>query len=56
LLFISEKEGLILVIVDGESKVNLNKLSKIFGKVRLAKPEEVKQITCFEVGAVPLVR
>ncbi len=55
LLFISEKEGPILVIVDGESKVDLNKLAKIFGKVRLATPEEVKQITGFEVGAVPPV-
>ena len=55
LLFISEKDGPILVIVDGESKVDLNKLAKIFGKVRLATPEEVKQITGFEVGAVPPV-
>ncbi len=54
LLFISEKEP-ILVIVDGESRVDLNKLQKLFGKVRLARPEEVKQITGFEVGAVPPV-
>ena len=55
LLFISEKEGPILVIVDGKSKVDLNKLERMFGKVRLATPEEVKQITGFEVGAVPPV-
>ena len=55
LLFISEEEEPVLVIVDGESKVDLNKLAKIFGKVRLATPEEVKQITGFEVGAVPPV-
>lgn len=55
LLFISEKEGPVLVIVDGESKVDPNKLMKIFGKIRLATPEEVKQITGFEVGAVPPV-
>ena len=54
LLFISEEEP-VLVIVDGESKVDLNKLAKIFGKVRFATPEEVKQITGFEVGAVPPV-
>lgn len=54
LLFISEEEP-VLVIVDGESKVDLNKLAKIFGKVRLATPEEVKQITGFEVGALPPV-
>ena len=55
LLFISEKEGPVLVIVDGESKVDLDKLAKIFGRVRLATPEEVKKITGFEVGAVPPV-
>ena len=54
LLFISEEEP-VLVIVDGESKADLNKLAKIFGKVRLATPEEVKQITGFEVGALPPV-
>ena len=54
LLFISEEEP-VLVIVDGESRVDLNKLAKIFGKVRLATSEEVKQITGFEVGAVPPV-
>ncbi len=54
LLFISE-EGPILVIVDGESKVDLNKLAKIFGKVRLATPEEVERITGFKVGAIPPV-
>ena len=52
LLFISQ-EGPILVIVDGESKVNLTKLTKIFGNTRLATPEEVRRITGFEVGAVP---
>ncbi|MHA1627147.1 MAG: aminoacyl-tRNA deacylase [Candidatus Asgardarchaeia archaeon] len=55
LLFISKKEGPILVIVDGESKVDPNKLAKNFGKVRLATPEEVKRITGFEVGAMPPV-
>ncbi|RLF12285.1 MAG: hypothetical protein DRJ69_01080 [Thermoprotei archaeon] len=52
LLFMSQ-EGPILVIVDGESKVNPSKLTKIFGNTRLARPEEVKEITGFEVGAVP---
>jgi len=41
--------------VDGESKVDLDKLAKIFGKVRFATPEEVKRITGFEAGAVPPV-
>lgn len=53
LLFISEKEGPILVIVDGESKVDLNKLAKIFGRVRLAVPEEVVKITGFKIGELP---
>ncbi len=52
LLFISEKEP-ILVIVNGKSRVDINKLSKHFGSVRLATPEEVKEITGYEVGAVP---
>ena len=55
LLFISKKEGSVLIIVNGKSKVDLNKLERMFGKVRLATPEEVKQITGFEVGAVPPV-
>ena len=41
--------------MDGESKVDPNKLAKNFGKVRLATPEEVKRITGFEVGAMPPV-
>jgi prolyl-tRNA editing enzyme YbaK/EbsC (Cys-tRNA(Pro) deacylase) len=55
LLFISGKEGPILVIVDGESRVDLEKVAKIFGRVRLATPEEVKRITGFEVGGLPPV-
>ncbi len=52
LIFISEK-GPVLVIVNGESKVDLKKLSKRFGLVRFASPEEVKKITGYEIGAVP---
>ncbi|MCD6558798.1 MAG: hypothetical protein J7K57_02820 [Palaeococcus sp.] len=54
LIFISEKEPL-LVIVDGDSKVSLEKLKNIFGDVRLAKPKEVKELTGYEVGGVPPV-
>jgi len=53
MLLISEKEGAILVIVDGESRVDLEKLGKRFGKSRLATPREVKEITGYEVGEVP---
>ncbi|WP_456321123.1 aminoacyl-tRNA deacylase [Palaeococcus sp. (in: euryarchaeotes)] len=54
LIFISEKEPL-LVIVDGDSKVSLEKLKNIFGDVRLAKPKEVKELTGYEVGGIPPV-
>jgi len=55
LLFISEREGPVLVIVDGGSKVDLGKLSGILGKVRFATPEEVRRITGFGVGGLPPV-
>ena len=51
LVLITENEP-ILVIVDGESKVSFEKIRQYFGKVRLATPEEVREITGFEVGAV----
>ncbi|WP_461865496.1 aminoacyl-tRNA deacylase [Thermococcus sp.] len=54
LVIISEREPL-LVIVDGESRVSLPKLEKIFGKCRFAKPKEVKELTGYEVGGVPPV-
>jgi len=54
LVLVSEKEP-ILVIVDGESKVSFEKIRRHFGRVRLATPEEVKEITGFEVGGVPPV-
>ncbi|MEM2843320.1 MAG: YbaK/EbsC family protein [Candidatus Bathyarchaeia archaeon] len=54
LLYISEKEPL-LVIVDGESKVDLNKLTNLVGLVRLAKPREVREIIGYDVGGVPPV-
>ena len=54
LVLISEK-GPILAIVDGESKVSLEKIKQHFGEVRLATPEEVKEVTGFEVGGVPPV-
>lgn len=53
LLFIAEDGKPVLVIVDGESRVDLDKVSKIFGPVRLATPREVIEVTGYEVGAVP---
>ena len=55
LVFVLEDGGALLVVVDGESKVDLEKLKKVFGFVRLAKPDEVKAFTGFEVGGVPPV-
>jgi len=49
------KKGRYLAIVDGESKVSLEKIKRHFGEVRLATPEEVRKITGFEVGGVPPV-
>nr|WP_206205830.1 YbaK/EbsC family protein [Thermococcus sp. Bubb.Bath] len=53
-VIISEK-GPLLVIVDGESKVSMEKLGKLFGKCRFAKPKEVKELTGYEAGGVPPV-
>lgn len=48
-------EGPLLVIVDGESMVDLSKLKRRFGSARLATPKEVKEITGYEAGGVPPV-
>ncbi|RLG07990.1 MAG: hypothetical protein DRN59_00015 [Thaumarchaeota archaeon] len=53
MLLISEKEGAILAIVDGRSRVDLEKLSLRFGRTRLASPKEVKKLTGYEVGELP---
>ncbi len=53
LVIISEREPL-LVIVDGEPRVDMKKLEKPFGKCRFAKPEEVKELTEYEVKGIPL--
>ncbi len=53
LLFISKEA--VLVIVKGNSRVDTKKLKKMFGKIRMANPSEVKEVTGFEVGAVPPV-
>ena len=44
MLLISEREGAILAIVDGRSRVDLEKLSLRFGRTRLASPKEVKKL------------
>ncbi|RLI27472.1 MAG: hypothetical protein DRO52_00060 [Candidatus Hecatellales archaeon] len=55
LLFIAERGGPVLVVVDGEARVDLERLEKLFGSVRFATPEEVKEIAGCEVGGVPPV-
>ncbi|KUK16656.1 YbaK/EbsC family protein [Thermococcus sibiricus] len=55
LVFIVNESEPILVIVDGKSKVSLEKLKKIFGNVRMAKPKEVEKITGYKIGEVPPV-
>jgi len=49
------KKTPLLVIVDGEAKVSFKKLKEMFGKVRMAKPEEVQKLTGYEIGSVPPV-
>lgn len=44
-----------MIIVDGESTVDLSKLTRFFGSARLATPKEVKEITGYEVGGIPPV-
>ncbi|WP_297068097.1 aminoacyl-tRNA deacylase [Thermococcus sp.] len=53
LVIISEREPL-LVIVDGESRVDMKKLEKPFGKCRFARPEKIKELTGYEVKGIPL--
>jgi prolyl-tRNA editing enzyme YbaK/EbsC (Cys-tRNA(Pro) deacylase) len=51
-----DKQGLpLLVIVDGESRASISKLSTLAGEVKLATPEQVMRFTGYSVGAVPPV-
>ncbi len=55
LLFIAEGNTPVLVIVSGDSKVDMKKLSRVFKNPRLASPPEVLALTGFRVGGVPPV-
>jgi prolyl-tRNA editing enzyme YbaK/EbsC (Cys-tRNA(Pro) deacylase) len=55
LVFMTEKEGPVLIIIDGSSKVDIKKLEMLFGSSRLANPTEVKKYTGYEIGGVPPV-
>lgn len=52
LLFIGAKP--VLVVLTGDKKVDLNKLSKVTNVkiLRLAKPKEIEEITGCEIGSV----
>jgi len=53
MLLITEKAGPIIAIVDGRSRIDLKKVEKRFGRTRFASPQEVKEITEYEVGELP---
>ncbi|MEM4021216.1 MAG: YbaK/EbsC family protein [Nitrososphaerota archaeon] len=55
ILLITEKEGAVLAIVDGRSRIDLEKVGRRFGKTRLASAREVKEVTGYEVGELPPV-
>jgi Cys-tRNA(Pro) deacylase len=53
LLFIGQEEP-VLVVIQGDKKVDLQKLEKITRvyNFRMAKPDEIKKITNYSIGAV----
>lgn len=55
ILLITENEKVILAIVDGRSRIDLKKVERKFGRTRLASPQEVKEVTGYEVGELPPV-
>ena len=57
ILFILDSEKPVLCILSGKSRVSAIKLCSLFNsqKCRIAKPEEVLEITGYEIGAVPPV-
>ncbi|MED0659380.1 MULTISPECIES: aminoacyl-tRNA deacylase [Bacillus] len=57
LILKSEKGYFAMIISGGRRRVNLEEVSEILGcnQLKLAKPKEIKQITGYTVGSVPLV-
>ncbi|WP_270584049.1 aminoacyl-tRNA deacylase [Bacillus smithii] len=57
LILKSEKGYFAMIISGGRRRVNLEEVSEILGcnQLKLAKPNEIKQITGYTVGSVPLV-
>src|SRR5690606_13175797 len=57
-LIIKTDQGFYALVISGcRRKINLEEIANILGcnRVKLATPKEVKQVTGYEVGAVPLV-
>ena len=48
-------EGFIQAVVSGDREIDIEKLQKatLFGKIELANPKEVKQVTGCNIGSVP---
>lgn len=53
IVLVKENGDGLITIVDGESKVDLEKVSLFTGKVRMANAEEAKKLTGYEIGGVP---
>lgn len=54
LVFLISGEGLLLVLVSGENRVDMKRLKKLLGQgITQAKPSDVKRLTGYEVGSVP---
>ena len=51
LVIISEREPL-LVIVDDESRVDMRKLERFFGRCRFAKLKGIREMIGYEIGGV----
>jgi len=53
-IVVSYSDGFATIIVPGDRRVDLKKVSRVLGveRVRLAKPDEVRAATGFEVGGV----
>lgn len=50
----SENDKMVLVLVSGENRADINKLSQLLGyDVRPANPQEVETLTGYGVGSVP---
>ncbi|MDP8023713.1 MAG: YbaK/EbsC family protein [Conexivisphaerales archaeon] len=56
-LFIADRKDPVIIIVRGDKRVDQTKMAKLLGykKLRLATPEELREITGYEPGTLPPV-